>query len=197
MSEFKQVVERIVRDHVVPAAEQRDAWSACGEIVPRLPQTLRDQMAVEFLALAYLRTIDDTVDRSGPTPPELRTWPPKKPRLKRQPVALPPDAQAELDAELARIDARLWSNLNRLMEEFTTQVKAEWTAEMLAQPFMLAGGVVTFGEATIEQHREGSLNAQAEGALALERAAQHEAALNELVASSAACLNDHIQSSAA
>ena len=71
--------------------------------------------------------------------------------------------------------------INGIVSDYVEELKVEWTAELLASVFALSdGSLVTWGEATVDQHRERvemfTMNAQAN----MEGAARHLKAIEHI-----------------
>lgn len=98
-------------------------------------------------------------------------------------------AREEWEREEAEMRSRHWASMQRALEEYTDQVKIQWTEELLATKFRLRdGSEVTWGDATIEQHehrRQIFLNNAHSN---LEGAARHEHAIRDLKATGVATL---------
>lgn len=82
----------------------------------------------------------------------------------------------------------------RVIEDFASALKIEWTKELLATEFGLADGTrVTWGGATIDQHRERVAMFQRNVVANAEGAARHMKAVEQLQASGAPTLQ-HLMS---
>lgn len=84
-------------------------------------------------------------------------------------------------AEAAADDERRRSEFQAIVDSYTSKLKIEWTAELLASTFALDDGrMVTWGDATVDDHRERlamfTRNAQAN----LEGAVRHQRAIDTL-----------------
>lgn len=91
----------------------------------------------------------------------------------------------------AEFDRRRDSELFAIIKQYSEELRMEWTLELLSSPFALADGtLVTWGEATVEHHAERVELFQRNAAANLEGAARHQAALRDLGAAGAACLNE-------
>jgi hypothetical protein len=99
------------------------------------------------------------------------------------------------EQDLQEIDARanrqLVDGINRAIEQYATELKMQWTAELLDSTFALGDGTqVRWGEATIEQHQArrdlfvGNAQANMEGA------ARHEMAIDQLTKARVATLRE-------
>jgi hypothetical protein len=88
----------------------------------------------------------------------------------------------------AEIDRRLAESVQAAVAAYERSLRIEWTAELLESEFALGDGTrVTWGEATVEQHRARAEMFQNNAAANLEGAARHRkaiAALSEAGASS-------------
>lgn len=74
------------------------------------------------------------------------------------------------------------------IEDWKTALKAEWTAELLMQTFRVDGVTVSWGEATVEQHRRRAEALRSHAMGTLETASLHLAAIDDLDNSGAANL---------
>lgn len=75
--------------------------------------------------------------------------------------------------------------------QYTAAIKMQWTADLLKSTFSLEGGAqVSWGEATAAQHRERLAMFSSQAELNLNGAARHSAAIAELAATGATCLNE-------
>lgn len=110
-------------------------------------------------------------------------------------------AQAERDAqyaeEMREIDERRDAKIASIMKDWSTQLRAEWTEELLNSGFALPDGqTVLWGDATIEQH-EARRNQFMDNARAnIEGAARHEAAIETLRSSGAETLRQMVYAKA-
>jgi hypothetical protein len=82
-------------------------------------------------------------------------------------------------------------SLNRIIGDFMATMRVQWTEELLGSEFALGDGRrVSFGDATVADHRK-RVDMQTGLAMAeLQDAALHEAAIAVLDETGAACLND-------
>jgi hypothetical protein len=104
----------------------------------------------------------------------------------------------ERRAEIARRDAEAYSeltrNLNAAMEKFKSELRMQWTAELLAAEFALGDGTVTtWGEATREQHEARMAMHKRNALSGMEGYARHAAALEEMDRTGTTCLRDALQ----
>jgi|ERR1051326_7184523 hypothetical protein len=96
----------------------------------------------------------------------------------RQELGLPEDASAGLVLQAA---------LDRMVAE----LKMEWTQELLDSTFALSDGSrVTWGNATVEEHRERARMFTDLAETNLHGAARHKLAIDQLVRAGATCLNE-------
>lgn len=94
------------------------------------------------------------------------------------------------DLRTAR-EGRLVAGITRAMEVFASELRMEWTAELLATEFRLPDGTaMTWGVATIDDHEARRAMFAANAVANAEGAARHIAAIEVLRTSGAACLND-------
>lgn len=100
-----------------------------------------------------------------------------------------PAEQAEWDAFREESDARFASRVSGLLKQYASELRAEWTQELLESTFALPDGLhVTWGTATVDQHMERAqmLSQQAVGTL--ETAALHRKAIEDIRAGGVSCL---------
>lgn len=78
-----------------------------------------------------------------------------------------------------------------ILDDYAAALRVEWTSELLASEFAMPDGVrTTWGEATIDQHRERLAMFTANAQANIEGAARHQKAIDELSASGATSLRD-------
>lgn len=70
--------------------------------------------------------------------------------------------------------------VGKAMEDWQNSLKAEWTADLLAKTFRVNGVDVTWGEATVEQHRNRAEVLTAHAVGTIETASLHFTAIREL-----------------
>lgn len=99
--------------------------------------------------------------------------------------------QAALDA----IDAEYQRSTQRIIEAYADRIRIEWTQELLDAGFALPSGeIVTWGEATVAQHRQRAAMFTANAEANAQGAARHLKAVEVLTTSNAACLRDYVTS---
>jgi hypothetical protein len=94
-------------------------------------------------------------------------------------------------AAMRAIEERMVNRVTELLDEYATDLRMEWTAELLESDFALGDGThVTWGDATIDQHqkRVDMLQATAQGTL--ETAARHQRAIIDLESAGAETLRE-------
>jgi hypothetical protein len=97
-------------------------------------------------------------------------------------------AEQEAADEVSR--NRFRASLQEALDTYTREMRMQWTTELLNSTFALPDGtMVSWGEASVEQHlaRREMLAANARGNL--EAAARHEVAIRRLRETNADCLN--------
>ncbi len=88
-------------------------------------------------------------------------------------------------------DARFHATIQRAMNTLAAQWKMEWTDELLASGFSLPDGeVVTWGEATIEQHEQRAAMFEMNAEANAKGAVRHRHAINVLHEAGATCLRE-------
>jgi hypothetical protein len=169
---------------VARRAEKTDAWTASRQVVAQLPEATVRAIAAELLADRYFKVDRVLRDSLGE-----RAWARPKPeptkRKRRSPVT-PLDAATERD-----INERMWSSINRALAIYTRELKAEWTAELLGQTFTLSTGeTLTWADATAEQHLQASRDRRDDAETAMQTAALHQKAAEQIGAAGAVALSD-------
>lgn len=174
-------------------AEDRPTRDIAAELVAHVSVSLARAMAIEFLIDIVSRTQREdalTAERSAERRPTTHSH--ESPgRIPRR------GSQARQDWETNTEEGRAWAaaehewelrtiqmlngNLARALDRYTEDLKIEWTAELLSSSFALRDGtVVTWGEATADQHRERRKMFLTNAHVNMEGAARHEVAINEL-----------------
>lgn len=88
----------------------------------------------------------------------------------------------------------LMRELDRVIERQAQQLAIEWTQDLLGTTFGLPDGTLTtWGEATVEQHRERLRMFTAQAVTGIEGAARHRQAIQEIEGSGAACLAEAVR----
>ena len=83
------------------------------------------------------------------------------------------------------------AKMSGFIDDFATELRMQWTEELLATEFGLADGTrVTWGSATIDQHNERRDMFMANAQANAEGAARHTAAIRALEESGARCLDN-------
>lgn len=111
------------------------------------------------------------------------------------------ERETEVGREFARLDAeadfrqiQMVAVMQRALERYVEDLKMQWTAELLDSTFALRDGtVVTWGEATVEQHEDRRQMFLDNAHANMEGAARHEVAVRELRESGAATLREMVQ----
>lgn len=177
---------------------------------------ITDQRAVDIdLASAEISALSDSevraiardcvVDgarnlvRMGVRVEEVAVRKPQKPTRRRHPVGRteideileikdPEEYERRLAEEDAR-SARFRAGLQQAIDGLVKELRAEWTAELLAMSFALGDGTtVTWGAATADQHADRAALLQRQSESTLETAALHLAAIRDIKAAKATCL---------
>lgn len=98
------------------------------------------------------------------------------------------NAREEENRALADARKQKW---NSVMDSYKAELRAEWTAELLAEQFAMPDGTkVAWGEASIEQHQVRVALFLSQAHTGMEGAARHQKAIDELTARGVAKLND-------
>lgn len=101
--------------------------------------------------------------------------------------------QEEYDREAAEAEARHRARLQKAFDDYAAELRIEWTRELLDSPFALSDGVlVTWGDATVEQHRERVEMFERNAVANIEGAARHRSALRDLDQSGAHSLREMV-----
>lgn len=89
------------------------------------------------------------------------------------------------------IDRNFHARLEKAITDYAVEMHMQWTTDLLSSPFALSDGtLITWGEATVEHHRERVEMFQRNAVANMEGAARHEAALRDLTSAGATTLND-------
>lgn len=99
-------------------------------------------------------------------------------------------SSAEWQVREAEMVKEHWSHVNDVMNKFKEDLRAEWTEELLNSTFQVNGKTVSWGLATVEDHkaRIESLLTHAQGTI--ETAAMHQKAIDDIVANSKSTLSE-------
>lgn len=166
--------------------EGRIPWLAARRLVARAGRgVVLDLATLALLRRAAARRRDRTlvVEKAAQAPAARRT----AAYLRRLPVDQLDDSErqylAGLDAISEKHAARLLERLGKTLTDYAAGLRIEWTAQLLASPFALPDGTqVTWGAATIDQHRLRVAMFSATALASLEGAGRHERAVCELQA---------------
>lgn len=102
-------------------------------------------------------------------------------------------AEAE-EAEEMRSMQMFHGTLGRTLDRYAEDLRVSWTAELLDSTFAVGDGtLVTWGEATVEQHAERRQMFLNNAHANMEGAARHESALRELRASGKPTLREMVR----
>lgn len=179
---------------VAKNAEAMGAESAAVAVLRRMPPEMVLRVAARLLRDAYLRVSDICGDGDIvklPLAPEHR----KSRRRSASPSAKQRAQVARTDED---IDKRLWQSINRAIDIFKTELRAEWTAEILEQVFTRPDGTeVTWADATADDHVAAAQQARLTADSALLIVAMHEKAATDLRAAGAATLAELTAAAAA
>lgn len=111
---------------------------------------------------------------------------------------LDPERRARMDEREERSSRKFFDRLGEIIEDMTEEMHAAWTADLLdAEIAMPDGTLTTWGEATIEQHRERYAMHERNAQAGIEGAARHRRAIGDLETTGAPDLNTLIRSTAA
>lgn len=168
------------------------------EMVAGLPIAAVRAMAVEFLVDVVSRAQRDAalaVERNAERrPTQMQEVPRKGTKARRDWEANTPEGRAyrdDMDAITARHDQMLFGVIGKALERYAEDLKIEWTAELLDSTFGLRDGTqVTWGDATVEQHRERRQMFLDNAHANMEGAARHEIALRQLEETGARTLHE-------
>lgn len=87
----------------------------------------------------------------------------------------------------------MWAAASASIDRMIAELKIEWTTELLEAQFAMNDGrLVTWGEATREEHQERLKMFTANAVANLEGGARHKQALSTLDATGATCLNEAV-----
>jgi hypothetical protein len=104
--------------------------------------------------------------------------------------------QAEAEAH-ARIDEEFRREVDQVLADYAEHLRMEWTEELLASGFALPSGqVVTWGEATVAQHRQRAAMFASNAEANLRGAARHRHAVEALESAGASCLRELVEGAA-
>lgn len=201
MTNSKRAAEIIQSCYDTAKAQGRETRDVANEIIPTLSPDLIRFMAAEFVVAAVARAqraaaLD--VERSAERH-ERQLAAEGSSRIPRKGTA------ARRDWEMNTPEGQMWAGaaaademrslqmfygvIGSALDRYAEDLRIKWTSELLDSTFALSdGAVVTWGEATIEQHaerRQMFLN-NAHGNM--EGAARHEIAMRELKETGADCL---------
>ena len=98
------------------------------------------------------------------------------------------------DADEITGRSALSQKLRGMLNDYVSNLKIEWTTELLHSRFGLRDGtLVTWGQATIGQHQERHKMFSDNAIANIEGAARHQVAIDVLVKANKKCLNDYVQ----
>lgn len=171
---------------VVAAAGGEQAMKAaadsCIDVIP--VSEWRGLLVAELLAAARRQQRDQTlraeraaqVARRRTSRDEWRAWGEQR----RAQLGLPKDA-ASSDVLVAAVD------------QFKSELKMEWTRELLASSFVLKSGErVTWGDATVAQHKERMAMFKEQARINMDGAERHKLAIQQIEEVGAKCLNEAV-----
>ena len=97
-------------------------------------------------------------------------------------------------AEVSQISNELKKRIGPVLEDWRKELRLEWRAELLASSFTLRNGAsVTWGDATVAEHRERVDIFMGQVAAGVDGAARHNAAIRAIEAAGVSCLNEAIE----
>lgn len=180
---------------------KRPTRDIAAELVANASPALRDAMAVEFLVAAVAREqraaglrVERSATRSRSGQMSELSGAPKRGTRARQAWEKTPRGRQWLEEEeaaRAREDALYHGALKRALDRYAEDLKVKWTDELLDTTFALRDGTTTtWGEATLEQHRQRKDIFMDNAHANMEGAARHEAAIRELESSGAPTLRE-------
>lgn len=103
----------------------------------------------------------------------------------------------EQEAELKQRQAAMRSHLNQEVSSLLRRMRMRWSAKLLMASFALRDGRrVTWGEATLSNHKERVEMFKKNAAANLEGAARHQAAIHDITEAGLECLNDLVAEAA-
>lgn len=201
---YTKAVEAVLTEAKVAIRNGEDSRTVAEEIVAGLDKRMLTRLAVEFIvrgsvdrdredaraaevAASRSRFLAETVSGGG----QVRV----AESMSEQEVEARARKMAEIDAQYAAAreesDRRMYSSAQGAIEKFKAELRMEWTAELLDSTFALSNGErVKWGAATIDDHRDRLAMFTANAKANMQGAARHSAAIDELEASGAPCLND-------
>lgn len=89
-----------------------------------------------------------------------------------------------------KTDALIQAKLTPLLSDIAEELYEEWDAGLLARSFDINGRTVTYGQATLADHRERMKNLSDHAAGTMRTAAIHRRAIDDIVRAGVTCLAD-------
>lgn len=200
--EIAELVKRCHDESVRSGSPTRPVAVAMVDDLPDGP--LLRRLAAEFLVDALARaqrakTLEEerSAERERQTHENPGRMPRKGTRARADWERNTPEgrawAEAE-EAEAARSMQMFRGALGRTLDRYAEDLRVTWTAELLDSTFALGDGrLVTWGDATVEQHAERRQMFLNNAHANLEGAARHELALRELRESGKASLREMVE----
>ena len=171
--------------------QDRPTRDVAGDIVRAAPGRLVAALAVEYLVAAVSdaqRSATLEAERAATKRRRAGGIPRAGTKERYEWEASTPEGQEYAAAEERRFHAFV-AEMAQATDRFVEAMRVEWTNELLDSSFALRdGSMVTWGDATVEQHEERRQMFVRNAAANVEGAARHEIALRELRASGAPSL---------
>lgn len=185
-------IDRLIEEASTLTSQGRDVRGVAAALAREMPVALLRRLAAQLIVdrvRSHERHLTLVAERHAErediraqvlhemttsAPPPGRRWRPT------------PQEQAERAAIDSEHRDRMLVEILGIVNDYSSALKIEWTAELLGREFALAdGSTVTWGQATAEQHSERLRMFTRNAAANIEGAARHQKALDALAASGA------------
>lgn len=204
-------LDELLIDTAVAAEATTDPSDVITAAFVKLTRAQRDELARDWFAdtvHSIIRARTRDAERRAVRPAAFSQAQPKsKPQIKHGSIdkrrggvtlGCTCDACEQSRAIEAEFTAKQATMLSSILNDYKAQLRIEWTAELLSSTFGVGDGtLVTWGEATADQHRDRLEMFKSNAIANIEGAARHEAALDTLTSTGAPCLNLAVQARAA
>jgi hypothetical protein len=203
LDRVKALVE-VVDDGANP--DGSDVHDVAERVVSGLPRGELDVMAAWWLAdevraerRARTYRAERAAERAVPVVPKPRKVNPRKLSPKRYAEWVKSTEEGrEYDERRRRweeedreSDERFRAELRAIQQRYAAELRMEWTEELLSSGFALPNGeVVTWGEATVAEHRQRAAMFEANAEGNLRGAARHRHAVETLESAGVSCLQE-------
>lgn len=198
----KARIEKVVAEAVAMAEGGSDEFEAARQALTAQTTDVYRELAVATLVGMIRRKRRAevlNVERSAESEPAQESAPilspggggfPKGSRRYWEWVQSTPEGKRYQEEE-ERFESLKWGAITAAINDFAHNLRMEWTQELLSQEFALTDGSrVTWGDATIEQHRERADLFARNAAANAEGAARHQLAVEELERAGCPTLGD-------